>query len=42
MKKVDQDISKKILLAYPLISRKRGRLRIRWMDEMVEDTRIFG
>ena len=35
-------ISKKILLAQPLGSRKRERPRLRWREEMAGGTRVFG
>ena len=41
MKKEDQEISKKILLAQPLGNRKRERPRLRWRDEVDEDARMF-
>ena len=38
MRKENQEISKRILLAQPLGSRRRGRRRLRWRDE---DARLF-
>ena len=42
IRKGEQEISKKILLAQPLGSRKRERPRLRWREEMAGGTRVFG
>ena len=40
MRKEDQEVGKKILLAQQL-GRKRGRQRLYWKHELNEDTRMF-
>ena len=40
--KEDQEISKIILLAQSLSSRKRGRPRLCWRDELDENAGMFG